>query len=358
MLVLLAAAAVFALALQGAVLSRAATVEAGVMRARAEHERGARSAASMVLTGLSTTIERYRAQVGSSAPPVPGGDGGGGADEEEKPRIELPAILKEMLGEQAEDIEEEAKETIGGAGAADGGGITGRLTRSLTKPTVLVSSLPVEPVRVTLREGGPEYMVTLTDAASVININLAGRDQLVKYFAAKGLEAGRAGSAASQIIDWRDADDFAEPGGAEESAYRARGVRCRNAPFQALEELKYLSAFTAEVYERVRVDLSVGGTGEVHLGTASREVLLSLPGMDEETASRLMAARRGGPIEEQDVERLVPLHARAAAGLLKVRPSNVVRVRVEVVGDSRAVFEGLAVMGEKGIRALGLRALL
>lgn len=360
-LVLLAAAAVFALTLQAAMMSRAATIESRVMRDRAEQERGARSAAVMVITGLGTTVERFASQTGSvgiGSPSSGGGGGGGDEEEPERPRIELPEMLKQLLGDKAKELEDAAEEVVGGSPETDGGGITGRVGSSRKRTKVTIKNLPTEPVTVQLVEGGPRYSVLVRDTSALLNVNVAERDQLQRYFVAKKIEPGVASTLAGQVIDWRDEDDFAEPNGAEQSVYRERGVICRNKPMAALEELKFLPAMTPGVFDLVRGDLTVAGDGKVHVGTASREVLLSLPGMDEEAVLRVMEARRAGPIQETDFDRVLPLYARDAKEMLKTEVTGILRLRVEVVGDSRAVFEGLAVVEERGIRAVGLRPLL
>lgn len=357
-LVLMAAAAVFALALQGAVLSRAATLESRIAADRAEAERGARSAAAMVLIGLGTTVERFAQQTGSTLPPGFAQGDSPSAPAEEKPRIELPEMLKQMLGEKAREIEDEAKKATGADKRTEGGGITGRAGGARPAPRWTITSLPAEPVMVRPDDRGPVYMVTLADASALMNINIADRDQLIRYFEAKGLPTETTIALAGQIIDWRDADDFAEPFGAEQSVYRARGVICRNAPMESPEELKFLPAMTPEIYDLVRADLTVAGDGKVHLGTASREVLLSLPGMDAAAVDRLIEARSAAPITDQDLDRLLPIYARAAKERLKIESSGIIRFRVEAIGETRAVFEGVSVMSENGLRALGVRAVL
>lgn len=355
-LVLVAAAGLFALAMQAALLSRAGSIESRVLVERTAHERGATSALSMVLRGLTTSVERFAAQSGQTSGSVSSGDGGGEVGgEDERPRIELPQIIKDMLGEQADELEDEAKKSIG---VPEGGGITGRSGARGPKSRVVLKSLPAEPVMVRLEDGGAMYAVSLMDASGLLNVNVADRDQLVKFFLLKGFEADEAGSMSSQILDWRDEDDFAGPGGAESAAYRAKGVRCRNAPFESVEELRYLPAFDAEAFERIRLDVTVSGDGRMHVGTAPRDALLSIPGMTEEVADGLIAARRERHLEENDLDRLIPLHAREARDWLVVLPSSVLRVRVEVVGDSKLRYEGLAVVSEGGVRAVGLRPVL
>lgn len=357
-IVLLAAAAVFALVAQAAVIARGATIESRVMLERAEQERDARSAAVIVLSGLGTTVERFAAQTGAQSASSPSSAPGGGADpgEEERPRIELPQIVKDMLGQKAEELEEEAQNALADPRQTDGGGITGRAGRERAK--LNIRFLPTEPVTLTLREGGPEYRVTLVDSSALLNVNLAERDQLVRYFSAKGLEIDIASQLASQIVDWRDEDNFAQPGGAEQDAYRERGIACRNKELQAIEELKYLPAMTPDIFDLVRGELTVAGDRSVHAPTAPPAVLRSLPGMDDESVRAFLEARRAGKLVEGEIDRVLPLYARASEEFLKFRLSGILRVRVEVKGETATVFEGLAVVSEKGIRAVGLRPLI
>jgi hypothetical protein len=355
--VLLAVAALFALALQAAVLSRAGTIESRVIVERARQELDARAAAAMVLQGLRTTAEQFAAQTGAAqaaaSPPPPAG----GGDEEERPRIELPAIIKEMLGDKAQEIEKEAEGSLGPP--VEGGGVTGRLGQGNRRPPrVWVRALPAEPVRVRLAPDGPEYAVTLRDISAAININLAERDELMRYFDAMDVPFERATAVTSQILDWRDEDSFAEPFGAEQDAYRARGVTCRDAPFESLEELLYLPAMDRPLFDLVRADLTTAGDGKVHVGSASPAVLRSLPGMDAESTDALLRARRESRVQEKDLERVLPIYAQAAATRLRATAGGVLRVRVETEGDVRAAFEGIAVLGPRGIAALGLRPIL
>lgn len=354
-LVLLATAAVFAVAVQTAAMSRASAVESRVVAERAEAERNARSAVVMVLTGLGTSVERFARQTvpaGSSAGGAGGLDGSTGDD---KPRIEIPDIIKQVLGDRLKEVEEEASRTVGDAARlTEGGGITGRASGPV-RGSLRISELPPKPVVVRLEEGGPVFVVSLADASGLLNVNTATRDRLIRYFDAVGVEAGTASDLASQIIDWRDEDDFTSPGGAEQSVYALRGITCRNGPMKSLEELRYLPAMTPDLFERVRHDLSVGAGEKVHAGTASRALLMSLPGMTGDTVDRLIEARLASPLRKEDLDRLIPLQARESRDLMRVEPSPILRVRVHAVGETSAMFEGLAMLDEDGIRAVGLR---
>jgi hypothetical protein len=368
-LVLVAASAIFAMAVHGAVMMRSATVETRVVSERARAETDARTAASMLLTGLITTPEVFIAHGGGGeggAAGAAGSRGGPSGEEEEEPERrtapELPPGLKELIEqmvgkEKLDELEQGAKEAAGGGagGLLDGGGLTGRAPRVSGSRRIDVALIPPGPVEVRPPPRGPRCFVRLMDASALLNINGASREQIIRYALARGLPEEVAPALADQIIDWRDADDVPGPYGAEQPAYTPLGIRCANAPFRAVEELLFLPVVTPDLFAVIRDDLTIAGDGRVHAGSASREVLASLPGMDPGLADRIIAERAAGPLTERSLERILPLYAREAREMLRTDPSGILRVRVRVEGDTPASFEGLAVLGERGVRALGLR---
>lgn len=351
--VLLAIAAVFALAAHGAATMRAALVESRVLAERAEAERDARAAAAMVIVGLG--IESSGTGVGGSD----SGPSGGGSDEPVQPKFELPEFLKVILGDRAKDFEADGREAVeGSVPVADGGGVTGRAGSSSDAVGGWMRRLPPEPLRVRPRERSAEYMVSVGDASSLVSVNTASRAQLERFFQASGVPADRGSALAAQIVDWRDADDFVEQNGAEASVYVGRGVRPRNGPFGLLEELLYLPAMDAGLFARLRGGLTVAASDRVYVGSASRETLLSLPGMTAEAADGLIELRRRQLLTKEVLERLLPVSARELREVITLTPSSVLRVRVERLGETRMIFEGLAVVDSNGIRAIGLRPIL
>lgn len=91
-------------------------------------------------------------------------------------------------------------------------------------------------------EGNVVMRWGLEDEASKININYAPREVLLKL--PRVTE-----EIADSIIDWRDADSNAGPGGAEDSYYQGLDppYSCKNQPFETLEELLLVRGVTAEV---------------------------------------------------------------------------------------------------------------
>jgi general secretion pathway protein K len=95
--------------------------------------------------------------------------------------------------------------------------------------------------------------ISLQDQVGRVDLNKAPEEVLARLFGAVGVDSGTARSLAAAIADFRDVDNFVRLGGAEENEYRAAGLTWgpKNAPFQAVEELRQVLGMTAEIYERV-----------------------------------------------------------------------------------------------------------
>ncbi len=353
-LVLLCVAGLFALASQAAVVLRSAVVESRLAAERSQALRDARGGAMLVLMGLLDDGRRQGDDIVTGLEPGgPGSETGSEVQGDGTPRtaVELPPIIREMLGERAREVEEQARERR--ASGARGRGLGGRQAGGAGAVRDL--ALPPEVVELRLREGGPMVRISLLDASGGVNVNTADEERLRRYFIAVGIDALEAAALADQILDWRDEDDFVRPLGMEAPGHSQRGVACRNGRVRALEELLLLPAVTPALFERVRGGLCVDGDGKAHAGTAPRAVLASLPAMDGETADRMIAARRAGPFTEESLSRALGVASAAAREFMRLEPTSVVSVRVEVMGERRDVFEGMAVLGGGRVRALGLR---
>jgi general secretion pathway protein K len=107
--------------------------------------------------------------------------------------------------------------------------------------------------------GNCTVRISVRDEASKIDLNKAPQELLTALFASVGVDKVKAESLAIAIADFRDADDFPRPGGAEGAEYRDAGLAWgpKNAPFQTIEELQQVLGMTPEIYRRVARDLSV-----------------------------------------------------------------------------------------------------
>ena len=362
-IVLIAVAAMFALAMQGAVMSRSTTLEVGAIHERVVAERRARAAVVIALAGLVPE--------GTSGPSLAGG-GGGGGDAAPSPTttgatksndgVEIPEFLKQLIPKLGE-IEDKAKEEVGQeqgvvARVTDGHGMTARAPRRRALTALNTVGLPSAPVRVVV-DGGA-YSVRMWDALGLLNINKAEEPQLTLYFKAKGVDQQRATALAQQILDWRDQDRVARPQGAEDEAYVRMGVQCRNGPIFALEELLFLPAMDHALLDQIKDDLAVGGEGTIHAGTAPRSVLASIPGMTDEAVDALIRLREQGNLTEKTADTVLPsTHREAIKQMLSWSLTGVLRVRVDALEgeDDRVVsrFDGAALIGQAGVQEVGLR---
>ena len=367
-LVLLAAASVFAAALHAGAVARSTTLEASVYLQRAQAERAAHAAVAVAITGLlpSSGSESGRATDAGSGesgePGAPGASGSAGADDEpeEPPSIEFPDILKEILGEIAQDIEDQAVEETGpvaptGARRRVGGarGASADLVERLAEV-----GLPTRPLTVELE--GRTFTITLTDASGRLNINTAEPATLRRYFQLKGFSAFEVSSLTDQILDWRDEDSAQRPYGAERDRYLRLGIVPADRAFTSTDELLFLPACTPDVFEKIRADLTVTGTGSLHAGTAPPEALRAAPEISEDAALGLIEARSGGRLERREYDRLVRESEEEARAAVRFEPSSLIRVVVRAGpaegGRTSFTFEGVAALSDRRIAGIALRA--
>lgn len=353
-LVLVAVASVFALAMRGAVALRTATVEAGAWRDRQAMRRDATTASVRAMLGLTA------GDAGGVA--ASGGSSESGA-QQRQPQVdvddpdipEMPVEMEEFLrGLLDEDDDEQNGEGLTGAGdggdgdrgasAGRGGGRYSALRRV---------GFPDEPVEVDV--GGRVYNVRFADAAGVINLNEAGEEQLSRYFKRVADSDLLGLSLAHEALDWRDEDNVPRSYGAERESYLRRDVQIRNGDFKTVEELLYLPSMTRSLFERIRDNVTVLGDETIHAGSAPRDVLLSVPAMTEPSADRILALRREGRLTRQTLTEAVSALASDAMPMLRTKPSVFVRVRVEPAGPA-PTFEGLAIVSDsRGVQAMQLR---
>ena len=98
------------------------------------------------------------------------------------------------------------------------------------------------------------------------------------------------------IADWRDRDQLRRLNGAERDDYLRAGrpLLPDDGPFASVTMLRYVAGVDDPLYERIAPYLTVMGDGGVNLNTAPRPVLLAMPGITEEAATRLLAERSAG----------------------------------------------------------------
>ena len=120
--------------------------------------------------------------------------------------------------------------------------------------------------------------ISVNSTAGLIDINTAGQDILEKLFTGIGAPAPQ--NLAAAVIDFRDPDDVALPGGAEAAEYEAAGLahRPKNAPFTTVAELDQVLGMTPELYARARPLVTAHGIASPDPAVSSPDVLaLGLP---------------------------------------------------------------------------------
>lgn len=142
---------------------------------------------------------------------------------------------------------------------------------------------------------GLKVMYGAQDVQSRININTAERQELRRLFEkAADLDEKLADEIACSIIDWRDADNQSLPNGAEDGYYHSLRVpyECKDAAFQAIEELAYIKGMEPLVLQRVKPYITIYGQGSVNINTVYRTVLFAL-GLDDSLINKVIAFRCG-----------------------------------------------------------------
>ncbi|MFG0275108.1 MAG: general secretion pathway protein GspK [Phycisphaerales bacterium] len=320
-LVLVATAVVFAIAIQGAVYARASSAEAAALLRRADAEREARSAVSAVLAGLlAGEAERAFGPDADDPPARPGAGGGGGADDfDDDGAPEMPPAMRELIGKlTGEDPPDSDGETPRAGATSRSAGSRGR-DRPTVHDALVRTGMPTLPIE--YRDGERRLLITFRDGGGLLNLNSASEEELARLFALRGVESPRDSRIAQELADYRDEDDFVRERGAERDAYLRLGRRPRNAPLEAVEELLFLPSMTRADFDRVRGDVCIEGDGRIHAATAPREVLASVDDLTPAGLQRLLARRAEGPMTREDLERALSPASGPALDRLRIDPS-------------------------------------
>jgi general secretion pathway protein K len=192
---------------------------------------------------------------------------------------------------------------------------------------------------VALGEGA--FSLRFEDLSGRLNVNRADPTVLTNLVRQSGVDYSQAEQVADCILDWVDADDLHRPRGAEKDEYlRHRLTPPRNAPIQQLEELLLVKGVTREIlygggrYKGLAQFLTTEGSGKINVNTASKEVLLAVPGMDSGIVSRVLAARRTRALRSlQEVLGTDPEGRLGVNPLLGILSFDTTEMRIEAQGE-------------------------
>lgn len=158
---------------------------------------------------------------------------------------------------------------------------------------------------------------TIRDAQGRFNLNSLWRgngqstDDITVFerlLSALGLDTGLT----QALIDWRDPDSLARPGGADDIEYLAGkpSYRAANRPLESVEELRLIRGFDAEAVAKLRPYVTaLREPTAINVNTAPAMVLSALLNLPLSEAERLVQARdakKGGLSNNQDLEKLLP----------------------------------------------------
>ncbi|MFH1900796.1 MAG: hypothetical protein ABIK26_00930 [Candidatus Omnitrophota bacterium] len=147
----------------------------------------------------------------------------------------------------------------------------------------------------TLPGAEPLIRFGIMDEERKININKAEQNVISLLFQKVcELDQPQAGAIADSIIDWRDLDEEPLSQGAESNFYQGleSPYKCKNAPFEAVEELLLVKGMGEEIFSRVKDYITVYTQGKVNINTVSFFVLYSL-GLGEELINKIIEFRFG-----------------------------------------------------------------
>jgi general secretion pathway protein K len=121
--------------------------------------------------------------------------------------------------------------------------------------------------------------------------NPAYLEVLRKYLEVKGVDLNERDHMIDCLLDWVDPDNLVRLNGAEEEP----GYKPSNAPLKTLDELKRVRGWE-EFTSRPDWDADFtlnSNDAKIDINSASRDVLLALPGFTEPLADRFLQMRRG-----------------------------------------------------------------
>jgi general secretion pathway protein K len=141
--------------------------------------------------------------------------------------------------------------------------------------------------------GEDELRIALISEASKIDLNAAA-DELIHGLLLSFAEKSVASAVADAILDWRDPDHDRRAQGAEDADYVAAGrpYGARDSAFLTVEELDQLLPMSRAVYQRlVPLVTAYSGLARVDPMTASRDVLLAIPGLEPSRVDEFLEIR-------------------------------------------------------------------
>jgi hypothetical protein len=163
-------------------------------------------------------------------------------------------------------------------------------------------------------------------AAVIANPNSPSRELLRKYLEVKGVDLNERDHMIDCLLDWIDPDNLVRLDGAEDD----QGYKPPNGPLKSLDEVKRIRGwedFASQPDWDADFTLysvnqgAQGQAAQIDVNSASRNVLLALPGFTEPAVDRLLQLRRG-PDGAEGTEDDLQLTAGDLQNVLGLRPDQ------------------------------------
>ncbi len=138
-----------------------------------------------------------------------------------------------------------------------------------------------------------EVRIALVPEASKIDLNAAS-DELIHGLLLSIAEKSVAPVVADALLDWRDPDHEQRMQGAEDADYASAGrpYGARDSAYLTVEELDQVLPMSRAIYQHLLPLVTVySGQSRVDPMTASREVLLAIPGLDRSRVDEFLELR-------------------------------------------------------------------
>jgi len=192
------------------------------------------------------------------------------------------------------------------------------------------------------KDGDMLLVASAVDEGARIDLNTAAEPLLKNVFVVLGeMDDAAASALVDAIVDWRDADDLRRPSGAEAPDYRAANSNYTptNRDFESIGELSRVLGVTPALYAKVAGVLTVHSRQRgVNSLTASRNVLLAIPGATPEAVDAYVTTRDEALLNNLPVQPFPPAAAFGAGA------GAVWRVRAEAFDADGVTFVREAVV--------------
>ena len=148
----------------------------------------------------------------------------------------------------------------------------------------------------TFKHANVRYWVT--DETVKLNVNAADIEALKNLLRLKTkLNESELGELASEIVDFRDGDDFIlnyYDKGSEKFSYERAGLAYvpKNGPLEYLGELRYVKGMTETIFKAIEPFVTVYGVSGINLNKADYD-MMTVIGITSETASKIVSLRNG-----------------------------------------------------------------